>query len=79
MPFRFSSNRRGHNKPKNDNFLYWYFKGKGHTPAYILVQPVEKITYAANSTSRFKIIKRHDNIYHEGNISTMPDFENAGF
>ena len=54
----------------------------------------EKITYDANSTSRFKIIKRHetelkwikllqtpyplglnDNIYHEGNLSKMPDFD----
>ena len=70
------------------------FKRKGHTPANILVQPVEKITYDANSTSRFKIIKRHetelkwikllqtpyplgfnDNIYHEGNLSKMPDFD----
>ena len=53
-----------------------------------------KITYDANSTSRFKIIKRHeteikwikllqtpyplgfnDNIYHEGNLSKMPDFD----
>ena len=53
---------------------------------------MEKITYDANSTSRFKIIKRHelkwikllqtpyplgfnDNIYHEGNLSKMPDFD----
>ena len=34
-----------------------HFKRKGHTPADILVQPMEKITYDANSTSRFKIIK----------------------
>ena len=27
---------------KNDNFLYRHFKRKGHTPANILVQPVEK-------------------------------------
>ena len=44
--------------------------------------------YDANSTSRFKIIKRHetelkwikllgfnDSIYHEGNLSKMPDFD----
>ena len=55
---------------------------------------MEKITYDSNSTSRFKIIKRHetelkwikplqtpyplgfnDNIYHEGNLSKMPDFD----
>ena len=50
----------------------------------------KKITYVANSTSRFKIIKRHerikvlqtpyplgfnDNKYHEGNILKMPDFD----
>ena len=71
-----------------------HFKRKCHTPANILVPPVEKITYDANSTSRFKIIKRHetelkwikllqtpyppgfnDNIYHEGNLSKMPDFD----
>ena len=83
------------NKPKKiDNFLYGHFKRKCHTPANILVQPVAKITYDANSTSRFKIIKRHetelkwikllqtpyplgfnDNIYHEGNLSKMPDFD----
>ena len=58
------------------------------------MQPVEKLTYNTNSSSRFKIIKRHktelkwrkllqtpfplgfnDNIYHEGNISKMPDFD----
>ena len=79
---------------KIDISLYRHFKRKGHTPANILVQPVEKITYDANSTSRFKIIKRHetelkwikllqtpyplgfnDNIYHEGNLSKMPDFD----
>ena len=53
-----------------------------------------KVTYDANSTSIFKIIKRHEtelkwikllqthypmgfyeNIYHEGNLSKMPDFD----
>ena len=56
-------------------------------------QPVEKLTYDKNSSSRFKIIKRHEtelkwikllqtpfplgfnDIYHEGNISKMPDFD----
>ena len=47
-------------KPKQiDYFLYRHFKLKGHTPAFG-VQPLEKITYDANSTSRFKIIKRHE-------------------
>ena len=58
------------------------------------MQTVEKLTYDRNSSSRFKIIKRHetelklikllqtpfplgfkDNIYYEGNISKMPDFD----
>ena len=92
---RFGEHYRRMNKPKkNDNFLYRHFKRKGHTPTNILVQPVEKITYDSNSTSRFKIIKRHEselkwikllqtpyplgfneNIYHEGNLSKMPDFD----
>ena len=92
---RFGEHYLRMNKPKKiDNFLYRHFKRKGHTPANILVQPVEKITYDANSTSRFKIIKRHktelkwikllqtpyplgfnDNIYLEGNLSKMPDFD----
>ena len=94
-----SKNDRQHyhrmNKPKNiDYCLYWHFKHKGHTPANILIQPVEKITYDANLSSRIKIIKRHvteskwnkllqtpyplgfnDNIYHEGNLSKMQDFD----
>ena len=87
---RFGEHYRRMNKPKNDNFLYRHFKRKGHTIANI----IEKITHDANSTSRSKIIKRHetelkwiqllqtpyplefnDNIYHEGNLSKMPDFD----
>ena len=82
-------------KPKPiDTFLYQHFKLTGHSPNDALVQPVEKLTYDENSSSRFKIIKRHetelkwikilqtpfplefnDNIYHEGNISKMPDVD----
>ena len=81
-------------RKRTDNFLYRHFKRKGHTHANILVQPVEKITYDANLTSRFKVIKSHetelnwikllqtpyplglnDNIYHEGNLSKMQDFD----
>ena len=59
-----------------------------------VIQPVEKIIYDPNSSTRLKNIKRHetelkwikflqspfplgfnDNIYHEGNISKMPDFD----
>ena len=65
-----------------------------NSPNDVLVQPAEKLTYDKNSSSRFKIFKRHetelkwikllqtpfplglnDNIYHEGNISKMPDFD----
>ena len=82
-------------KPKLiDTFLYQHFKLTGQLPNDVLVQPVEKLTYDKNSSSRFKIIKRHetelkwikllqtpfplgfnDNMYHEGNISKMPDFD----
>ena len=75
--------------------LYQYFKSNGHSPSKIVIQPVEKIIYDPNSSTRLKNIKRHEtelkwikflqspfplgfnnnNIYHEGNISKMPDFD----
>ena len=77
-----------------DTFLYQHFKLTGYSPNDVLVQPVEKLTYDKNSSSRVKFIKRHetelkwikllqtpvslgfnDNIYHEGNISKMHDFD----
>ena len=77
-----------------DTFLYRHFKNNGHSPSKIIIQPVEKIKYDPNSSTRLKNIKRHetelkwikflqspfplgfnDNIYHEGNISKMPDFD----
>ena len=92
---RFGEHYRRMKKPKPiDTFLYQHFKRTGHSPNDGLVQPVEKLTYDKNSSSRFKIIKRHktelkwikllqtpfplgfyDNVYHEGNISKMPDFD----
>ena len=92
---RFGEHYRRMKKPKPiDTFLYQHFKRTGHSPNDVLVQPVEKLSYDKNSSSRFKIIKRHetelkwikllqtpfplgfnDNIYHEGNISKMPDFD----
>ena len=92
---RFGEHYRRMKKPKPiDTFLYQHFKRTGHSPNDVLVQPVAKLTYDKNSSSRFKIIKRHetelkwikllktpfplgfnDNIYHEGNISKMPDFD----
>ena len=48
-------------KPKPiDTFLYQHFKLTGHSHNDVLVQPVEKLTYDKNSSSRFKIIKRHE-------------------
>ena len=80
-------------KPKPID-TYQHCKLTGHSPNDVLVQPMEKLTYDKNSSSRFKIIKRHetelkwikllqtpfplgfnDDIYHEGNISKMPDFD----
>ena len=45
-------------KPKNiDTFLYQHFKRTGHSPHNVTVQPVEKISYDSNSSTRFKNIK----------------------
>ena len=82
------------NKPKKMIIFCIGTLNEKVTPLLILVQPVEKITFDANSTSRFKTIKRietelkwikllqtpyplgfNDNIYHEGNLSNMPDFD----
>ena len=79
---------------KFDTFFYRHFKRNGNSPSKILIQPVEKIIYDPNSSTRFKNIKRHetelkwirflqspfplgfnDNIYHEGNVSKMPDLD----
>ena len=92
---RFCEHFRKMKKPKKfDTFLYRHFKNNGHSPSKIVIQPVEKIIYDPNSSTRLKNIKRHetelkwikflqspfplgfnDNIYHEGNISKMPDFD----
>ena len=74
--------------------LFLFDLNNGHPPSKIVIQPVEKIKYDPNSSTRLKNIKRHetelkwikflqspfplgfnDNIYHEGNISKMPDFD----
>ena len=48
-------------KPKKiDTFLYRHFKNNGHSPSKIVIQPVEKITYDPNSSTRLKNIKRHE-------------------
>ena len=82
------------NPKKIDTFLYRRFKSNGHSPSIIVIQPVEKIIYDPNSSTRLKNIKRHEtelklikflqspfplgfnyNIYHEGIIFKMPDFD----
>ena len=57
---RFGEHYRRMKKPKPiDTFLYQHFKLTGHSPNDGLVQPVKKLTYDKNSSSKFKIIKRH--------------------
>ena len=58
---RFGEHYRRMKKPKLiDIFLYQHFKLTGHSPNDALLQPVEKLTYDKNYSSRFKIIKRHE-------------------
>ena len=45
---------------KFDTFLYRHFKNNGHLPSKIVIQPVEKIIYDPNSSTRLKNIKRHE-------------------
>ena len=45
---------------KSLNRLILFLKLTGHSPNDVLVQPVEKLSYDKNSSSRFKIIKRHE-------------------
>ena len=48
-------------KPKIcDTFLYRHFKSNGHSPSKIVIQPVEKIIYDPNSSTRLQNIKRHE-------------------
>ena len=54
--------RKMKNPKKIDPFLYKHFRRAGHawSPNKILVQPVEKIIYKANSTERFQNIPGHE-------------------
>ena len=45
---------------KNETFLYQHFKHTDHSPNNVIVQPVKKISYDANSYVRFKNIKRFE-------------------
>ena len=58
---RFREHFRKMKKPKKfDTFLYRHFKNNGHPPSKIVIQPVEKIIYDPNSSTRLKNIKRHE-------------------
>ena len=58
----FSEHYRRIKKPikRFDTFLYRHFTHTGHSPTKVSVQPVEKIIYDENFTSRFSIIKRRE-------------------
>ena len=72
---------------KIDNFFYRHFKQTNHSTSSISIQPVEKTICGDNSTKRYRNILRHELelkwikllvlmiIYHEGNISRLPDFD----
>ena len=53
---RFGEHYRRMRKPKPIVLFFMHFKRTGHSPNDVLVQPVEKLTYDKNSSSRFKII-----------------------
>ena len=58
---KFGEHCRRKKKPKQfDTVLYQHFQCTGHSPNDNSVQPVEKLTYQENSSTRFKIIKRHE-------------------
>ena len=53
---RFREHFRNMKKPKTfDTFLYRHFKSNGHLPSKIVIQPIEKIIYDPNSSTRLKI------------------------
>ena len=55
---RFHEHFRKMKKPKKfDTFLYRHFKNNGHLPSKIEIQPVEKIIYDPNSSTRLKILR----------------------
>ena len=55
---RFREHFRKMKKPKKfDTFLYRHFKNNGHSHSKIVIQPVEKITYDPNSSTRLKILR----------------------
>ena len=58
---RFREHFRKMKKPKKfDSIIYRHFKNNGHSASKIVIQPVEKIMYDPNSSTRLKNIKRHE-------------------
>ena len=55
---RFGEHYRRITKPKTiDTFLHHDFKRTGHSPKYVLAQPVEKLSYDKNYYVNFNNIK----------------------
>ena len=55
----FSEHFRKMKKPKKfDIFIYRHFKSNGHSPSKIVIQPLKKIIYDPNSSTRLK--NRHE-------------------
>ena len=55
---RFREHSHKMKKPKKfDTFLYRHFKINAHSPSKIVIQPVEKIIYDPNSSTRLKKYK----------------------
>ena len=55
---RFLEHFRKMKKPKKfETFLYHHFKNNGHSHSKIVIQPVGKIIYDPNSSTRLKNIK----------------------
>ena len=76
---------------KFDTFFYRHCKNNGHSPRRIVIQLVLKKNYLSTRLKNIKRHETelkwikflqspfplgfNDNLYHEGNISKMPDFD----
>ena len=47
-------------KKPNKLDIFLYFKKTDHSPSKVLIQPIEKIIYDPNSSSKLKNIKRQE-------------------
>ena len=45
---------------KNDTIIYCHFENTGYSPSKVLIQPVEKIIYDSNSSSKLKKYRIHE-------------------